>query len=58
MIIRDLFILVLSINWILGGLIIAYYLPLMITDSSTRDFKLLLISLLFGLFGYIVYINA
>jgi hypothetical protein len=50
--VKDLLMLVLAINWVLGALVIAFAFRRM-----QSDYKLLVITFLFGLFGYVTYVN-
>ena len=53
MIIRDILLAILVINFILGGVVIVFNYSAMI-----RDFKMLFVTFVFGLYGYINYVNA
>lgn len=53
MIIRDILLFILVINFVLGGVMIMFNY-----SSMTRDFKMLFITFVFGLYGYVNYVNA
>jgi len=49
MLVRDLLLYALVINWVLGGLAMAFEAP------TTNDYNILWITFIFGLYGYILY---
>jgi hypothetical protein len=51
-VVKDILMFVLAVNWILGGITIALTFKRM-----QSDFKLLVMTFLFGLFGYVSYVN-
>lgn len=54
MIIRDIFFYTVLVNWFLGGVGVAYYI-MKSSNLSDLDFKKIILSLLFGLYGYLMY---
>lgn len=52
MIIRDILLFILVINFILGGIVIVFNYSTMM-----KDVKLLFITFFFGLYGYLNYVN-
>lgn len=51
MIVRDLLLYFLYANWILGAIMIVFNL-----NAMREDFKLLFLTFIFGLYGYINYV--
>lgn len=49
MLVRDILLYALAINWVLGGIVMAFEAPL------TNDYKILWITFVFGLYGYVLY---
>ena len=52
-IVKRILIFILSVNWVLGALAIVFAFQRM-----KRDLKLLVITFLFGIFGYVTYITG
>ena len=51
---KDLFILILKINWIIGGLIFGVHMWYYITKAD-NNISILFIIAFFGLYGYVLY---
>lgn len=50
---RDYMLTLIFINWFLGGFACAYYIST--TPFSVMDFKLIAISIVFGIYGFVIY---
>lgn len=50
---RDYLLTIILINWVLGGIVCAYYVST--TEYIVMDYKLIAISIIFGIYGYAVY---